>query len=573
MAIPVPVASFRTTLTQRLAAADTTAYIDTTTDDAGNDLDGRVLAVTIEKGTSTEETILGTVDTATSSMTSLTRNLDVSDGTTAGTGLDHRKKSTVEVTAFPYLTLAVKALNGSKTLDPATPMAYASAPTFTPGSNQLATIAYADALAIAGSPDSSESTKGIVEMATAAESQAGTDAGSTTAPLVVTPFDIGANQQNQAHNYAADSGAADAYAITLAPVPAAYAAGQRFVFKAANACTGASTLNVNSLGVKTIKKEVNGSVTDLANNDIIVGSIVEVIYDGTYFRLMNTPATTLDAGTSYETQQFFGATDITGAEAETLTDGSPADDLHEHPKGVNFGFQFASTAASQGMASGFSDAATKSLAVGVEDNANADWDVSKWELATDAGTAVHLISTASVADTARGVAVIYIGSNYWVSNSDATEGDSILKDGSDVTISGTTPENGSSGCPLGHDPTLSYLLVKDSTTTIKRYSGIAGTTITYVDTITLGTATIQKDGFFFHDSTSQYICLNTTNNTIQRYNSSGTLQDATAYTCTDTNIKGVCAINNRVYLVSIKTSGLTGTDYANVCLIPTTLVL
>lgn len=91
------------------------------------------------------------------------------------------------------------------------------------------------------------------------------------------------NLQNQSHVYAADTGAADAYVITLSPVPSAYAEGQRFSFKAVNANTTTSTLNVNSLGVKTIKK--NAGTDDLIAGDIAAGQIVDVEYDGTNFQM------------------------------------------------------------------------------------------------------------------------------------------------------------------------------------------------------------------------------------------------------------------------------------------------
>ena len=322
-----PVASFKTTLTQRLAAADTTAYIDTTTDDAGNDLDTKIIAVTVNKGDSAlEETIIGTVDTATSSMTSLSRNIDVLDGTTTGTGKDHRKKSPVEITAFPYLTLAIRALNGTDTLDETTPMAYSAHPTFATDF-QIIDKKYADDLAIAGAPDGLEAVKGIYELATSAETQSGSDSGSTTATLVAKPSDIAANTQNQQHVYAADTGAADAYAMALTPAVTAYAAGQRFTFLATNANTGASTLDVNSLGVKTILK-LNDQA--LEANDIEAGSIVEVVYNGTEFEMQTPTATNLTSAIASEVSTFFGSTDISAAEAETLTDGSDADSLHVH---------------------------------------------------------------------------------------------------------------------------------------------------------------------------------------------------------------------------------------------------
>lgn len=87
--------------------------------------------------------------------------------------------------------------------------------------------------------------------------------------------------------YAVDTGAANAYVITLSVSPGALTAGQRFVFKAINANTGTSTIDVNSLGATTIK--VNGTLT-LETGDIVVGGIYTIIYDGTDFQLQNSSA-------------------------------------------------------------------------------------------------------------------------------------------------------------------------------------------------------------------------------------------------------------------------------------------
>lgn len=62
----------------------------------------------------------------------------------------------------------------------------------------------------------------------------------------------------------------------------AYVAGQVFRFIAAGANTGDVTLNINAIGAKTVTK--NGT-TALAAGDIISGSIIEVVYDGTQFQL------------------------------------------------------------------------------------------------------------------------------------------------------------------------------------------------------------------------------------------------------------------------------------------------
>lgn len=60
--------------------------------------------------------------------------------------------------------------------------------------------------------------------------------------------------------------------------PIALVDGMKVAFKAGNANTGASTLNVNGLGAKSIKKNYNNNP---AAGDIVAGQIIEVTYDST----------------------------------------------------------------------------------------------------------------------------------------------------------------------------------------------------------------------------------------------------------------------------------------------------
>lgn len=97
-----------------------------------------------------------------------------------------------------------------------------------------------------------------------------------------TPHVNWVDEVNQTFIAAAGSGT-DTITMTLAKAPAAYQAFQRFVFEAANTNTGSATLNVNSLGAKTIKKKDNntGTIAVLVAGDIIQGGIYTVFYDGT----------------------------------------------------------------------------------------------------------------------------------------------------------------------------------------------------------------------------------------------------------------------------------------------------
>jgi hypothetical protein len=73
---------------------------------------------------------------------------------------------------------------------------------------------------------------------------------------------------------------------TLSFGMSAYATGQMFNFVSAGANTGACTLNINSIGAKSIVK-TDGSA--LVASDIASGGAVQVIYDGTNFQLLNDP--------------------------------------------------------------------------------------------------------------------------------------------------------------------------------------------------------------------------------------------------------------------------------------------
>lgn len=104
--------------------------------------------------------------------------------------------------------------------------------------------------------------------------------------------------QSGAKIYAASSGT-DTYTATLSPAITAYATGQTVRIKFGNANTTAATINLNSLGAKSIKKVTSsGSSVALVANDIQAGHMGELIYDGTNFQLIN-PIPPTAGGTKY----------------------------------------------------------------------------------------------------------------------------------------------------------------------------------------------------------------------------------------------------------------------------------
>lgn len=91
--------------------------------------------------------------------------------------------------------------------------------------------------------------------------------------------------QNQSYVYVVDSGAANAYVVAPSPAVTSYVAGLRLSVKIANTNTGASTINVSSLGTKNIKIYKNGALADPAAGDLAANDVVDLTYDGTQFQV------------------------------------------------------------------------------------------------------------------------------------------------------------------------------------------------------------------------------------------------------------------------------------------------
>lgn len=111
----------------------------------------------------------------------------------------------------------------------------------------------------------------------------------SVAPAVANnPIVVGTNDPRVPIAYSAETGTANTYVITPSPVITAYAAGQVFSFVATNANTGASTLNVNGLGAKTINKD--GGIA-MAAGDILANQMIVVEYDGTNMQTISRTGT------------------------------------------------------------------------------------------------------------------------------------------------------------------------------------------------------------------------------------------------------------------------------------------
>lgn len=182
--------------------------------------------------------------------------------------------------------------------------------------------------AISSTPGTIEVTVGVAKSTTElyfaprfnqqlTEDQQDALAGNNGTPNNANKFTTQTGIQVGAEVYAVDAGGTDAYAITLSPVPTSYVAGMVINFKANTANTGAATLNVNSLGAKTIVKGVN---TTLEDSDILAGQYITVIYDGTNFVLLNpVGVNTLFVASAYKNGT--GNSSGTAPTTQTITHG------------------------------------------------------------------------------------------------------------------------------------------------------------------------------------------------------------------------------------------------------------
>ncbi len=80
----------------------------------------------------------------------------------------------------------------------------------------------------------------------------------------------------------ASTGSANAYVVTYSPAVTALVTGSPYCFITNFSVTGSATVNINTLGAKTIKK-LGG--TNLASGDLGNGVVVSGYYDGTNFQL------------------------------------------------------------------------------------------------------------------------------------------------------------------------------------------------------------------------------------------------------------------------------------------------
>lgn len=652
MPLPVPIASFETTITNKISKDVTTIPIDSVTDDDGNSMDTKVLGLVIDKGGDDEEFILGTVDAGNMQLTSVTRGVSVTDGITSVTALkkQHGKKAPIEITDHPYLVKVVRVLNGT---DPAGGvMQHPSARTIS-NARDLVDKEYADALSVNSNPFAMVSDNGGITINIAAARILTPDgtvdyAGSSNQSLTddaVNYIELDQNASPQMNTtgwtdgfiplakvttasgditiiedargfytipFVENSVSDDyTYGATIAVGDVVYLDTSDAKVKLADGSAEATADGklgialdagvdtdtgkrvqwggvVNGLsGLTAGWQFVSDTAGALSNTAGTYRRVAGYAPDATSMILMDAiSADELTGGNSSltvallnEVADVFAATDITGAELETLTGGpnSDAKDEHTHSDLLH-GFHFNiiydnGGTGSNHASSGYSDGTIKGFGIGFyTTSTGAKREEFIYDVLEGVGATIwprYRSGSTTSPSTSIGTLCPIEGVRWWTPNGSSTP----YKDTSVVTVSGT---GFSAGAVFGHDPTNSYLLALDSTTRIRRYSGIAGTTITNINSdITLDTAVTQL-GFIYDDTNQEYICLDTTNNLLRRFDSTGTTTDTVAYSIPDdSTVRGICFVKDRVNLILVRRrdpGGSTDAHTLEVTIVPTNMV-
>jgi hypothetical protein len=184
VALPQGPALFETSLQSRISSTDTSMTLVANSVRGGSSLSG-YQCFTLDEGRTDAEFVCGSISGT--SVTSLERGIDALTGTSTNSVLKfaHRVGANVKVTDFPLIARLRNQANGIETFPNL--LTYTNTVLIGVGSptTTIATKYYVDNVVTGGAANADDTTKGLVETATAAEAAAGTSLGSTGARLAL----------------------------------------------------------------------------------------------------------------------------------------------------------------------------------------------------------------------------------------------------------------------------------------------------------------------------------------------------------------------------------------------------
>lgn len=351
---------------------------------------------------------------------------------------------------------------------------------------------------------------------------------------------VRADLVRRAGDYEVSAGSSNAYTLAIdASIVTSYIDGSRFVMKANHTNDGPATLDINTIGAKSIVL-ANGNA--LVGGEIRANTIIELFYNSTDDAfVIGTPVESV-----LRPYKFYNWDNYPGITSEGVVVAGSVDG---DPSNFCVGIKWIRSSGSQ---------VTRVIAFNVGESGYRGYQ----EFLESTGDV-----NPSTSDTLSGA--MYLDGSEYTSSQTVTE---IYKDSSALSFSGT----GRAG-QLGYDTTNSYFLVLYSTTKIAKFT-LSGSTLTNLNSdITLDTAVDNSKGFVWDDENAEIIAYDTVNNVIRRFDSSGTTIDTTPVpsNLSESKIKGVCIIDNRVHIIVFELNikaGTSGNVAMYIDMIPTEMV-
>lgn len=253
-------------------------------------------------------------------------------------------------------------------------------------------------------------------------------------------------------DYLLDTGAANAYVVTFGTAPLSYSAGMSIKMRAINACTGASTINVNSLGVKSIKTFEGAT---LATGDIVVG-IVHLVYDSIsgFFRIVGSSGASAAAAAVSAAAAAVSASSASTSASSASTSATSAQTAKTNAETAETNAETAQAAAenaaddaisaasdAQAAADNLSGTSASSVAIGTGSKSF----TTQAGKSFDPGTFLVLVSDADSGDYMTGQVTAYSGTSLTVDVSH-TGGSGTNADWN-IFVAGRPANDGDDGAP------------------------------------------------------------------------------------------------------------------------------
>jgi hypothetical protein len=182
VSLPQGPAVFETSLQSRISSSDTSMTLVANSVRGGSTLSG-YQCFTIDEGRTDMEFVCGTISGTT--VSSLERGIDPLTATSSNSTLKfaHRVGANVKVTDFPLIQRLRNLSNGAETFPRPLYVDISTSTISGLGTSTIPTKEYVDYVGSTGCSDASDTARGCVERATAAEAGAGTATGATGAAL------------------------------------------------------------------------------------------------------------------------------------------------------------------------------------------------------------------------------------------------------------------------------------------------------------------------------------------------------------------------------------------------------